>query len=414
MKLFNIIVLTAWLTFCLGNYPLYAEQTAKDKIKFQEDKDVFLNKMKKDVGIEIVQEKKLVPKLDVTGYEYPKSADEFVKCWHTPRISQGMTGSCWCFSATSFFESEIYRLSKREIKLSEMYTIYWEYVEKADRFIETRGESLFSKGSQPNAVIRIWKKYGVVPASAFPGKRKNQKHYDHTKLFTEMESYLESVKAQNAWNKPAILATIKSILNHYIGIPPKQVIVDGVKMTPLEYLQNIVRLNLDDYQDVLSLKQEPYGKKVEYAVPDNWWHSNEYLNVPLDEFMQIIKVATRNGYSVCIVGDISESGYIPQRNIALVPSYDIPSEYIDENARQVRFSSRRTTDDHAVHLVGYLEQEGKDWYLIKDSGSSARNGKPHNRGYFFYHEDYVKLKMMNMLVHKDILNKSKIQSSYFK
>ncbi|MDI6783155.1 MAG: C1 family peptidase [bacterium] len=379
----------------------------KDKIVFKEDKDEFLEQMKKTAGIAEKKDKKKVPKLDFTGIEAPSTVDEFTQCWYFPSVSQGMTGSCWCYSATSFFESEIYRLSNREIKLSEMYTIYWEYVEKADRFIETRGESLFSKGSQPNAAIRIWKKYGVVPASAYSGKLKNQKHYDHTKLFTEMVRYLESVKAQNAWNKPEIIATIKSILNHYMGVPPKLVTIDGNQMTPQEYLKTVLQLNLDDYQDVLSLMQQPYYKKVEYEVSDNWWHSKEYLNVPLVQFMQIIKTAVRNGYTVCIVGDVSESGYEPQLNIVMVPTYDIPPGYIDENARQVRFSSRRTTDDHAIHLVGYLEKDGKDWYLVKDSGSSARNGKKQNQGYFFYNEDYVKLKMMNLIVHKDIIKEVK-------
>jgi len=39
------------------------------------------------------------------------------------------------------------------------------------------------------------------------------------------------------------------------------------------------------------------------------------------------------------------------------------------------------------------------WYLIKDSGSGSRNGE--NKGYYFYHEDYVKLKIMTFTVHKD-------------
>jgi len=117
--------------------------------------------------------------------------------------------------------------------------------------------------------------------------------------------------------------------------------------------------------------------------------------------MRIIKNAVRTGYTICIVGDTSESGYHPKFDVALVPTYDIPAEYIDEHARQFRFSNEATTDDHAMHLVGYLEKDGKDWYLIKDSGSTAYNGK--HKGYFFYHEDYVKLKMMNYLIHKDVV-----------
>ena len=43
--------------------------------------------------------------------------------------------------------------------------------------------------------------------------------------------------------------------------------------------------------------------------------------------------------------------------------------------------------------------DGKDWFLIKDSASGARDGN--NYGYYFYSEDYVKLKMMDFMVHKD-------------
>lgn len=399
MKKFFISILIVFFVRSLS----LAAVDRRDKIIFIEDKDEFLDQMKKSVAPAEKEEIKKVPKMDLKGIEIPQSIDEFTKCWYTPLISQGMTGSCWCFSATSYFESEIYRLSKREIKLSEIYTIYWEYVEKARRFVQERGDSVFSLGSEPNALIRNWKKYGIVLASAYPGKKPTDKIYYHTKMFDEMDKYLESVKQQNAWNEKEVIATIKSILNHYLGVPPKSVNVEGKKMTPQEYLRIVLQLNLNEYQDMMSLLQQPYNQKVEYEVSDNWWHSQEYLNVPLDKFMQIIKTAVRKGYTVCIVGDISESGYEPKENVALVPSYDIPEKYIDENARQIRFTTRKTTDDHAIHLVGYLEKNGKDWYLIKDSGSSARNGKKGNLGYFFYSEDYVKLKMMNLIVHKDII-----------
>ena len=37
--------------------------------------------------------------------------------------------------------------------------------------------------------------------------------------------------------------------------------------------------------------------------------------------------------------------------------------------------------------------------MIKDSGSGGFNG-PH-KGYRFIHEDYIKLKMMNIMVYKE-------------
>ena len=86
--------------------------------------------------------------------------------------------------------------------------------------------------------------------------------------------------------------------------------------------------------------------------------------------------------------------------MAVVPSFDIASSAIDENAREFRWTNHTTTDDHGIHVVGYAEKDGKDWYLIKDSGSGSRNNS--HAGYYFYHEDYVKLKMLGFTVHKDV------------
>ncbi|MFH2004747.1 MAG: C1 family peptidase [Bacteroidota bacterium] len=195
------------------------------------------------------------------------------------------------------------------------------------------------------------------------------------------------------------MSTVKSIMNHHMGEPPKTVTVDGKQMSPKEYLEKVVKLNLDDYIDIMSLMEKPYYEFVEYEVPDNWWHSKDYYNVPLDEWMKSIKGAIRNGFTVCIGGDVSEAGIEGHAGVAVVPSFDIPASYIDDNARQFRFSNGTTGDDHGIHMVGYTEEEGKDWYLIKDSGSGSRNNT--HPGYYFYNEDYVKLKMLSFMVHKD-------------
>ena len=130
-------------------------------------------------------------------------------------------------------------------------------------------------------------------------------------------------------------------------------------------------------------------------------HWEPVMRTSMRQIGENIKKAVREGHTVCIVGDNSESGFYAEYDAALIPTYDIPPEYIDENARQLRFSNQNTTDDHAIHIVGYLEKDRKDWYLIKDSGAKSRNG--HHEGYMFYREDFVKLKMMNILLHKDVV-----------
>jgi bleomycin hydrolase len=218
-------------------------------------------------------------------------------------------------------------------------------------------------------------------------------------MFEEIKNYLDFVKEKNMWDENAAVATVKSILNHYIGEPPSKVTFEGKEYTPLEFLDKVLKVNPDDYVDIISLMELPYYTKGEYKVPDNWWHSKDYYNVPLDVFTNIVKEAIRNGYTMAIGGDVSESGYSSHKEVAMVPSYDIPADYIDENARQFRFSNGSTTDDHGIHLIGYMQLNGQDWYLIKDSGSGSRNGA--NKGYYFYHQDYIKLKIMDLMIHKD-------------
>lgn len=390
---------------------LFAQNTIKDKGKFIIPKNEFWEEIKS--GVEEFEAPKEIEqktfKMDFSQYKLPKSIDEFTKFWHNEPISQGWSGMCWNFCTTSFFESEINRIYGKKVKISELYNTYWEYIEKARGFIQQRGNSVFGEGSQSNALIRLWRKYGCVPADAYTGMKEGQKFHAHEKMYNEMLSYLNSLKTNNAWNEEQAIETIKSILDYYIGKPPENFEFDGKKMTPKEFFTNVVKLNLDDYVDIMSLMQEAYYKKVEYKVPDNWWHSTDYHNVPLDEFMNAIKHAVKNGYSLAIGGDVSEAGYDSHAEVAMVPSFDIPSEYIDENARQFRFSNGTTTDDHGIHIVGFKEQDGKFWFLIKDSGAGARNGN--NKGYYFYHEDYIKLKMMSFMIHKsavsDILKKFK-------
>jgi bleomycin hydrolase len=230
-----------------------------------------------------------------------------------------------------------------------------------------------------------------------------RKFYTHAKLYDELRHYMNGVKTAGAWNEEEVVATVKSILNHYMGVPPESFEWKGTKYTPKSFLTDYLKLQMDDYVDLLSYLQQPFWQKVEYEVPDNWWHSKEYYNVPLDDFMKAIKNAIRNHYTLVIGGDVSEPGFNRDAQVAIVPTFDIAAADIDDNARQFRFSNGTTTDDHGLHLVGWYEKDGTDWYLIKDSGSGSRNNDETSPefGYYFFRGDYIRLKMMDVLVHKD-------------
>ncbi|MGM0650972.1 MAG: C1 family peptidase, partial [Bacteroidota bacterium] len=132
---------------------------------------------------------------------------------------------------------------------------------------------------------------------------------------------------------------------------------------------------------------------------DNWWHSDDYYNVSLDDFYGLCEDAITHGFTICICGDVSEPGYDKKTEVAIIPEFDIPADHINASSRELRLYNEATTDDHCIQIVGYQEFNDEMWFLVKDSGAGGFDGE--NKGYRFYHEDYIRLKMMNIMLHKD-------------
>jgi bleomycin hydrolase len=121
--------------------------------------------------------------------------------------------------------------------------------------------------------------------------------------------------------------------------------------------------------------------------------------VPLDEFYGAIVGAVRQGFTVALAGDISEPGNSGPNDVAVIPSFDIPRSVINQDSREFRFANKTSADDHVLHVVGWEKRDDGEWFLLKDSWRTAWLGQ--FKGYFFYRDDYVRLKMLTFLVHKD-------------
>lgn len=339
--------------------------------------------------------------MDFAGVEKPAGPEAFQRFWHQPPVAQYLTGTCWSFSMTSFMESEAYRLSGKKVKLSEIHTVYYEYLERARDFVRTRGATELGEGSEADALQRIWAIYGIVPQEAYPGVLTADGRHDHSKLFERIESYLHFVKEKGFWDEEETLAVIRVYLDEFLGRPPVLFDYERGSWTPKSFMTDYLKIDPQAYVSVMSTMRSPFWTQAELDAPDNWRRSADYYNVPLDAFMGLLKKAVAGGYSACIGGDVSESGYYGFEDVAVVPSFDIPPALIDQGARELRMVNHTTQDDHGIHLVGHTRVGDHDWYLIKDSGRSARWGK--HEGYYLYREDYIKLKMLTFTFHKDVL-----------
>ena len=381
--------------------PVLTEMEDRDR-KAKEDAQALTKKIEDEQEALAKKEKEARQdlRLDWSGVVKPASPDAFkVRGWFFPPVAQYLTGTCWSFSTTSFYESEIKRLHGKEIKLSEMWTAYCEYLDKAKRTIATRGHSVFEEGSEAEAVPRVWRIYGAVPEEAYPGVCARDGRHDHAVMIQEMKAYFAYCKANNFWDESQILEVFKGIMKKTMGEPPSEVKWEGKTYTPQAFLKDICKLDMDDYVCFMSTSSQPFWTTGELKVEDNWWKGTDYHNIPLAVWYDTLVKAVKAGSTTSIGGDVSEPGYDGLQKAAVIPTFDIPVATINQDAREYRFDNDSTTDDHGVHLVGWTSIGGVDWFLIKDSARAARKAPP--EGYLYYRADYVKLKMMTYTIHKD-------------
>ena len=329
----------------------------------------------------------------------PAGVEDFEPLFHFDSRNQDTTLVCWSFSTTSFLETEMQRVGLEPVRLARMYPVYHVFVEKARRFVQTRGASRVAPGDLFSGVLETIAAYGIVPEEAYRGQTRVCETFNHDAMYGQLDSLMRAVKANKMWDEREVLGKVVSILNSHLGKPPETFEYKGTTYTPKSFLETVVRLPWDEYLLVTSFGSSPFDRYTELRVPDNWAHRDTYFNVPLDVFSAGVAEAVSHGYSLAIDADISEPSYRQTKTHAIIPPYDIPPGEITQAARDFRFDNGSTTDDHLMHIIGYKKFDDQEWYLVKDSWRTAFDVRPD--GYFFFHKSYLELKVLAYLVHRD-------------
>ncbi len=315
---------------------------------------------------------------------------------HSPVVSQGSTGTCWSFTTTSFLESEIMRKGFPETDLSVMYFVYHTYTNKAKKYLLYHGNNNFGQGGQAHDVMDVLREHGMVTHEAFPGEKVNGR-FQHRDLAGELrERVTEMNKKRNEFHVEEI-KKLDPILEEHLGKLPKKVKTSNGRLSPLEFRDHY-GIDPDDYVEITSYNHHPFYQPFVLEVPDNWSHA-PYYNLPIEELVQVMYYALENGYSVCWDGDTSEKTFSHNNGIA-----DLPEKQkgkVDQALRQETFYNRTTTDDHLMHVVGLSnDEEGNSCFYTKNSWGADSNDFG---GYLHLTEDYVRLKTLAIMVHKDAI-----------
>lgn len=323
------------------------------------------------------------------------SISAFDPVFHFPPVDQGETSVCWSFATVSFLETEMSRLGLGQVKLAVMYPVYYGYVEEARYFVQTKGQSRFTPGDLFNTVLEVVQKHGIVPEAVYSTRASGEEGYNHKVLYKELTAYIAAVKEEAIWDETVVITQVKSILDKHLGKPPETFDYEGTSYSSQSFQKAFVTLPWEDYLLVTSFKYAPFYTFTDLRVPDYWPEDRRYYNMPLDVFYEGLKGAVQAGYSVAIDSDISEPGRLGPQDVSVIPAYDIPHAFITQEAREYRFSKKLTTDDHLMHIVGATESDGHDWFLVKDSWRDAWEGS--HKGYFFYRDDFARLKILAYL-----------------
>lgn len=316
---------------------------------------------------------------------------------HTPVISQGRTGTCWSFATTSFIESEVMRMGFPETDLSEMFFVQHNYKNKAFQYLLYHGNNNFGEGSVSHDVMNVLRDHGLATFESFPGKKKEDK-YNHSALVSQLKNEAVVINKQKRGKiNVSDLQSYNPILKEELGKLPKKIKTDEGKVTPLE-LKNKFGLNPDDYVELSSYTHHPFYKTFVLEIPDNWAHAS-YYNLPIDELMDVMYHALNNGFTIAWDGDTSEKTFTHKKGKADLPEKQIGK--VDQELRQSTFYDRTTTDDHLMHLVGLSKDaSGRDCFYTKNSWGEDSNSYG---GYLHMTEDYVRLKTVGIMVHKDAI-----------
>ena len=381
----------------------------------------------------------------------------------TPVKNQAMTGTCWSFSTTSLVESQAMKNNLGEFDLSEMFTVRNIYMEKARNYILRQGHAQFGEGGLGHDQIRAIATYGAMPESVYSGLKPGQQSHNHQKLSSSLQSYLDSLLKHIPLPANWMDGFVK-ILDDELGKPPANFDFRGKTYTPQSFAKTVLQFNTNDYVFITSFRHHPFYEPFILEVPDNF-SNGAYINIPLDEMIQLTKDAITNGYSVLWDADVSNIGFTQGRAIAALYDTSINSmkkvntEKMDMRAlktqnekrqkiemsdagiskaaennkvagnkdvnektaitqgtkeevswdadlRQTLFENLTTQDDHLMHITGLEKSKnGKDFFIVKNSWGKVGP----DDGYINVSEAYFAINTVSLVVPKAAFNKTLLE-----
>lgn len=362
--------------------------------------------------------------------------------------NQRQSGRCWMFAATNVLRFEVMKnLNLENMELSQTYPFFFDKLEKSNYFLEsilkTLDEPLSGRlvaflltdplgdGGQWDMFVNLVNKYGVCPKSAMPETFSSTKSLDMdralTKKLREFASVLRSLheKGMDAaylrGKKDEMLSVIYRMLVISLGKPPKTFSFEArdkekkfvriANITPKEFYQKYVKLNLADYVSVINAptNDKPYLKSFTVKFLGNVVGGNivRYLNLPVKELKRLAIAQLKDKDAVWFGSDVGQSstrdsGYLDLEAYKMEDLFS--THFALSKAERLDYGESKMT--HAMTLVGVNLNEKEEpltWKVENSWGEDTGD-----KGMYAMGDDWFSEYVYQVVVNKKYLTKEEL------
>ena len=360
--------------------------------------------------------------------------------------NQLQSGRCWMFACLNTLRFRIEKelnLPTGTFELSQAYLAFYNKLERSawfmDHIVKTADKDLDDRevnwlisspmqdGGDWDMVCALVKKYGVVPHQAMA-----ETHC--TNNTAELNTVLSHLLRQDALKlrsavrdgkdttsmQEEMLGDVYRILSVCFGNPPEKFDFqyedkDGkyhalYDVTPLEFLEKYVHIDLDDYIGVINVPGEnnPYMRM--YTIEDSDQipeRENLYLNVEMADLKKLVIEQLKAGQPVWFGCDVLQhcdrmAGVMDMNLYDLEAMFGIKFEM----DKAERFAMHESLPTHAMVIAGVdLDKDGNPtkWKIENSWGTENHGQKTGNNGYFVCGDEWFDNFVYEVAISKEFM-----------
>lgn len=363
--------------------------------------------------------------------------------------NQKQSGRCWMFAATNVFRIEVMKkLNLENFELSQSYPLFFDKLEKSNYFLEsilkTLNEETSSRlvsyllkdpvndGGQWDMFVSLVKKYGVLPKQVMPETFQSSNTRALDKFLTvKLRGFACMLRDEHKKGKSLsdlramkdeMLETIYRMLTISLGVPPKTFTFETrdkdnkfirlENMTPTEFYDKYVSLNLDDFISVINAPttDKPFMRSFTVKFLGNVVGGRQvkYLNLPIDELKKLAIAQLKDNQAVWFGSDVGQcstgdTGFLDLNayNVDKLFNTDFPMD----KAQRLDYGESLMT--HAMVLTGVnlLDDKPNRWRVENSWGDTHGD-----KGYYVMSDDWFSQYTYQILVNKKYLSPEQLKA----